>query len=332
MCWPSPDPQPFAVARLDPASYRRHPIHGEDRAWPETNCYTDLMIEMVHALGFEPAAMLPYTLAIDYEGDQWTFFKPSACELYELYGFDVQELAISRPLVEHVEEQVHAGRAVLVEVDSWHLPDTAGTAYRQTHAKTTIGVNRIDVAGERMHYFHNAGYYAVEGEDFRNVLRIGEAWSAATLPPYVEFVKWRRDFVPPRGGTLIGRSLELARRHAERIPATNPFPRFRARFERDFERLQAREIGFDDYAFANVRQFGACYELAATWLYWLGMQGISSVTPCADALQELADSAKAFQFQLARAVARRKAIDMAPLDAMGARWEAVMEPLRKRFA
>ena len=131
MCWPSPDPRPFAVARLDPATYRRHPVHGEDRAWPETNCYTDLAIEMAHALGFEPVAMLAFTLAIDFEGDQWTFFKPSACELYELYGFDIQELAISRPLVEHVAEQVEAGRAILVEVDSYHLPDTAGTAYRR---------------------------------------------------------------------------------------------------------------------------------------------------------------------------------------------------------
>ena len=108
MCWPSPDPRPFAVARLDPATYRRHAIHGEDRAWPETNCYTDLIVEMAHALGLDPVAMLPYTLAVDFEGDQWTFFKPCFAELYDLYGFDIQELAISRPLAEHVVEQVEA--------------------------------------------------------------------------------------------------------------------------------------------------------------------------------------------------------------------------------
>ena len=172
MCWPSPDPRPFAVARLDPATYRRHAIHGEDRAWPETNCYTDLIVEMAHALGLDPVAMLPYTLAVDFEGDQWTFFKPCFAELYDLYGFDIQELAISRPLAEHVVEQVEAGRAVLVEVDSWFLPDTAGTAYQLAHAKTTIGVNRIDLGANRMGYFHNAGYFEVEGEDFRRVLRI----------------------------------------------------------------------------------------------------------------------------------------------------------------
>lgn len=332
MCWPSPDPRPFAVAQLDPATYRRHPIHGEDRAWPETNCYTDLMVEMVHALGFDPVAMLPFTLAIDFEGDQWTFFKPSACEMYELYGFDVQELAIARPLAEHVAEQVEAGRAVLVEVDSWHLPDTAGTAYRTAHAKTTIGVNRIDLAAGRMAYFHNAGYFEVEGEDFRHALRIGATPAEGTLPPYVEFVKWRRDFMPPRGGALIGRSLELARRHVERIPPENPFPRWKARFEDDVPRLLRKELCFDDYAFAHMRQFGGCYELAATWLRWLAGHGVSSVEEPAEALQGIADGAKALQFQLARAVARGRALDTAPVDAMAALWDVAMEPLRKRLA
>ena len=344
MCWPSADPQPFAVAQLDPATYRRHPIHGEDRAWPETNCYTDLMVEMVHALGFDPVAMLPFTLAIDFEGDQWTFFKPSACELYELYGFDVQELAIARPLAEHVAEQVGAGRVVLVEVDSWHLPDTAGTAYRTAHAKTTIGVNRIDLAAGRMAYFHNAGYFAVEGEDFRRLMRVvapapdddarGQAPSGAqvSLPPYAEFVKWRRDFRPPRGGALVGRSLEFARRHVERIPAENPFPRWKARFVDDLPRLLRKELCFDDYAFAHMRQFGSCYELAATWLRWLAGHGVSSVEEPAAALQQIDEGAKALQFQLASAVARGRALDTAPVDAMAALWEVAMEPLRKRLA
>ena len=326
MCWPSPDPRPFAVARLDPATYRRHPIHGEDRAWPETNCYTDLMVELAHALGFDPVAMLPFTLAIDFEGDQWTFFKPSATELYELYGFDIQELALSRPLIEHVVEQVDAGRAVLVEVDAHYLPDTAGTAYKVEHAKTTIAVNRIDPDGGRMGYFHNAGYFEVEGDDFRSLLeKVG-------LPPYCEFIKWRRDFVPPRGGTLVGRSLEFARRHVERIPAVNPFPRFKARFERDLAALACKSLCFHDYSFANLRQFGACHELAATWLRWLAGHGISSVEEPAEALQSIADGAKAFQFQLARAVARGKSMDTAPLDTMAAQWEMAMEPLRKRLA
>ena len=42
--------------------------------------------------------MLPLLAAIDFEGDQWTFFKPPHDELRELYGVDVQELNVWRPL------------------------------------------------------------------------------------------------------------------------------------------------------------------------------------------------------------------------------------------
>ena len=94
----SADTRAKQVAPLDPATYVRHAIHGEDRTWTETNCYTDLVIELVHGLGHDPVAMLPFTLAIDFEGDQWTFFKPPAADLFDLYGIDLQELAIWRPL------------------------------------------------------------------------------------------------------------------------------------------------------------------------------------------------------------------------------------------
>ena len=70
MCSPSADAAPLAIRALDPATYRRHSLHGEGRTWAETNCYTDLLVELVHGFGHEPLAMLPFTLAIDFEGDQ----------------------------------------------------------------------------------------------------------------------------------------------------------------------------------------------------------------------------------------------------------------------
>jgi hypothetical protein len=325
MCWPSVDPGRHVVARLDPATYRPHALHGADRAWAETNCYTDLVVELTHALGFEPVAMLPFTLAIDFEGDQWTFFKPATHDLWELYGFDVQELAIWRPLGEHLAEQVEAGYPVLVEVDAYHLPDTAGTAYRVAHSKTTIGVNDINLAQGRMGYFHNAGYFAVEGDDFHALLQ-------PACVPYVEFIKWRRDFLPPRNGVLVGRSLEIARRHLERVPHDNPFRRFKARLARDLDWLVRADIAvFHTYSFATLRQYGACFELAATWLRWLASHGINGVEGPAASLQAIAEGAKAFQFQLARSMARGKPLDLAPLDAMAALWTEALEPLQKRL-
>src|SRR3954462_9463178 len=79
---------------LAPESYRRHPLHGEGAAWPEKNCYADLWIAFLHTLGLEPLALMPFTVAVDFEGDQWTFFKPSLDELRSLYGVDVQELTV----------------------------------------------------------------------------------------------------------------------------------------------------------------------------------------------------------------------------------------------
>ena len=333
MCWPSTDSPRLAIAPLDPATYRRHALHGEDRVWAETNCYTDLVIELAHGLGFEPLAMLGFTLAIDFEGDQWTFFKPPAADLHELYGFDLQELAIWRPLVEHVAEQVEAGRPVLVELDSWFLPDTAGSAYRTTHTKTTVGVNEIDVGRARLGYFHNAGYFALEGDDFREVFQLDGIPHERVLPPYVEYVKWRTGFVAPRAADLAEASLPLLRRHLARAPRDNPFPRFRERLDRDLQWLLRAGIErFHAYSFANLRQYGACFELGESYLRWLGSHGVEGVEAPASRLHAIAETAKRLQFQLARSMARAKPLDLAPIDAMAGDWAAAMDELRSRFA
>ncbi|HSB96430.1 MAG TPA: DUF1839 family protein, partial [Spongiibacteraceae bacterium] len=133
------------ITSLSPASYRRHAIHGENRIWAETNCYTDVIIELLHSLGHEPIAALPFTLLIDFEGDQWTFFKYPDSDLLDLYGLDIEELAVWRPLVQHIADQIEMGRPVLVELDSYFMPDTAGSAYKLAHMKSTVAVNEIDI-------------------------------------------------------------------------------------------------------------------------------------------------------------------------------------------
>src|SRR5579862_552494 len=321
------------VAPLDPASYKRHRIHGADRTWGETNCYTDLIIELVHGLGHEPIAMLAFTLAIDFEGDQWTFFKPPDSDLLALYGLDNQELAIWRPPLDHVVEQVGLGRPVLIELDAFYLPDTAGTAYRRSHEKTTIGVNEIDPDAGFMGYFHNQGYFCVEGADFRELFLLDGAPHARILPPFCQFVKTVPGFAAPRRDDLVEASLASMRRQLSRAPADNPFPRFRKRFEEDLPALLAADLDhFHKYSFATLRQFGACFELGETYLRWLGEQGVAGLeTPCS-ALQQISQAAKAFQFQLARSMSRRKPIDPAPLDAMGAQWDIAQTLLRSRYA
>jgi uncharacterized protein DUF1839 len=327
MCSPSTESRRNFVAPLDPASYRRHAIHGDGRVWPETNCYTDLLVEVIHALGREPAACLAFTLAIDFEGDQWTFFKPPHAELLGLYGLDIQELAMWRPVVDHLVEQVERGRIPLIELDSFHLPDTSGTAYRLTHNKTTVGVNEIDPALKRMGYWHNAGYFVVQGEDFDRL------FDFPVLPPYCEFLKPREDVAALAGEALVEASVALLRTHLARVPRENPFVPFRQRFQQDLEWLLKAPIEqFHTYSFATLRQYGACFELAETYLRWLAGNGIDGVTGAADALHEIAETAKGFQFQLARSMSRKKSLDLSPLDVMGSRWEVAMGSLGQRFA
>ncbi|HCR70419.1 MAG TPA: DUF1839 domain-containing protein, partial [Anaerolineae bacterium] len=219
-----------SILQLDPQTYQRHLIHGPDRIWAETNCYSDVWIELLHAMGHEPIASLPFTLVIDFEGDQWTFFKFPLIDLYDLYGLDIQELTIWNRLIDHVDEQVGFGRPVLVEMDSYYLPDTHGTAYHMAHVKSTIAVVEIDVENNHLGYFHNQGYYNLSGDDFINLFRLNQN-DPVYLPPYVEFVKiWDR---AKKNQELVNASVQILKKQLTFIPNKNPFESFSTRLAKD---------------------------------------------------------------------------------------------------
>jgi hypothetical protein len=314
---------------VDPQTYERHHVHREGRIWAETNCYVDIWIELLHALGHEPVAAFPFTLTIDFEGDQWTFFKFPLTDLHELYGLDVQELSIWRAIPTHIDEQVARGRPVLIELDSFYLPDTAGTAYQRAHVKSTVAATEIDADRQHLGYFHGQGFYHLHGDDFVDALRLREPRDPAMLPPYAEFVKIRQ----PGSSTAdrLSVSLQLLRKHLGLAPTGNPFAAFRSRFERDLTGLLRENLDrFHEYAFFTLRQYGACYELSATYLDWLASRG-EPVEEAGDALHTLSEKAKAFQFQLARAMARAKPLDLSPLDEMACHWDRGMSILRRLY-
>ncbi len=321
--------QPFPA--LDPQTYARHRLHTQEREWAETNCYVDVWIEVLHARGLEPIAALPFTLGIDFEGDQWTFFKYQLADLYELYGLDVQELAIYRPLTAHIEEQLSLGRPLLVELDSFYLPDTAGSAYQLEHVKTTVAIAEIDMEQQHLGYFHAQGYYHLQGDDFAHVFHLRGEKNPAILPPYCEIVK--NTAMPAlQGQELLNASLGLLRRQLHRLPEVNPFVKFRARFEADMQWLINEPITtFHQYSFATLRQFGSCYELAGTYLKWLQSQGVGGLDGAIESILRLSTGAKTLQFQLARAMARKRAIDFAPVDQMAENWALAMQQLKDAF-
>lgn len=321
-----------SILPLDPATYRRHAIHGEGRTWAETNCYSDVVVELLHGLGHEPSAALAFTLTTDFDVDQWTFFKFRAEDIERLYGLGIHEMAPWKPLAEHLEEQVAAGRPVLVELDSYFLPDTAGTAYKLAHVKSTVAVNAIDRAEHRLGYFHNQGYHELHGQDFLDVLQVEGLVHPRMLPPYIEFVKPLPGRRALRGAELLEASLERLRHHLAARPPVNPFVPFKAKFEADFPGLLTADIEhFHAYSFATFRQYGACFELVATYLGWLAAQGVAVPPAAIAAFDEISRSTKAFQFQLARAMARKRALDLAPLGESGRRWDEGMSALVEAF-
>jgi hypothetical protein len=317
------------IAGLDPAAYSRHGLHDPARDWPETNCYVDLLIEVLARRGFDPRAALGFTVAQDYEGDQFTFFKYPAADLAQLYNVELLELSIFDRLEDHLREQIARDRLPIVEVDSFYLPDTKGVGYHRTHGKTTIAVNTLDPDGHELGYFHNAGYFRLGADDYDALFR-APVDNGLPLFPYVEFLK----FGTGRGATdPIGIARTLLSHHLYRRPVQNPFRAWRDRLERDLDRLSTRPPEwFHAYAFNHLRQAGANFGLLGAHLAWLQEHGEPGLEKPKASAEAISNGAKIMQFQLARAVARKRFPDFAEaVDRLAADYDTTMDALAARY-
>ncbi|HEX4173041.1 MAG TPA: DUF1839 family protein [Acetobacteraceae bacterium] len=271
--------------------------------WPVTNCYIDAWIPILANWGLDPVAGLGVTVTLDYEADQFTFFKYLHEDLELLYGTVVGELAIYRSLEDQIVDQLRAGRLVLVEVDGFYLPDTRATSYRIQHVKTAIGIDSIDVENRHLGYFHNTGHFELSGADYDGAFqRLPEQRRDDALPPYVEFVK--RRFPPLTGSELTKAAANLLRRHLARCPDANPLHRYRQDFPRHMQWLLGEPQRFHEYAFATFRQLGANFQLLATHLDWLWQRGVDGLQDARDAAVRISADAKTMQFKAARIAAR----------------------------
>jgi hypothetical protein len=294
---------PGAVA----APFEPHAMHTGERVWQENNCYVDAWIELLHGWGLDPCAVLPFTVTQDFEGDQFTFPKFPLEDLEYVYGVTVQELAIYDSLDQRVFTQVSRGNAVLVEADGYYLRDNFATSYHREHPKTTIFVTAIDPLQRRASYYHNTGFYEIDGDDYDGIFRLtpGLRDDAHLLFPYVEFTKRS---VPTHGLTPVEASLKLLGRHLLRRPARNPISGLKAVFPAHLGELMERgEAFFHLYSFNVFRQLGANFELLAQYLRWLNRAGLDVPESIIDACQCIAAEAKVVQFRLVRAVIRKRA-------------------------
>lgn len=311
----------------------RSVLHRGERVWIETNCYVDLWIELLHHFGCDPHAALSFTVTQAFEGDQFTFPKFSLDDISRLYGLQAQELAIYDSLEAHTCEQVKRGHVVVAEVDSFYLPDTRATAYKQTHTKTTIGIDSIDAAAKRITYFHNAGYFALSGEDYEGVFRLMPelAGDVQALFPYVEFVKRARP--PLEGDALVKRSIDLLKLRLLDRPLSNPITQWRAEFPEHLRAMLERDPAYYHlYTFNVLRQLGFNYELLAKCIAWLNERGADVPVEIQTHAQSIASEAMVMQFRLARARMRSRADQCTEcLDTIEAAYEKTIEPLAARF-
>jgi hypothetical protein len=302
---------------LEPATYSSHPLHSPQRTYVETNCYTDILIELLHACGHDPLAAMGMAVREDFEGDQWTFLKPAPQDLESLYGVDIHEMQPYRSLPEQAAEQLANGRTIIVELDSFYLPDTVATSYRRDHVKSSVVVETIDLNAERMRYFHATALHELAGEDYREVFRVARGLSADVLPPYTELVRF------DCGPALTGAELREAARvlvagHLARRPRSDPFARFGEALERELPRLLAGDVEeYHAFAFATVRMAGSAFEVADSLATWL----LEDADQVSQGLRRIVEGCKALSFRLAR----RRPFDPQPaLAAMSTAWDEAL--------
>jgi hypothetical protein len=306
-----------SLSGRSPENHEPHLLHSPQRAYPETNCYADVIIELLHACGYEPLAAFSHLVRMDFEGDQWTFFKPPPADLERLYGVDIHEMQPYRPLPAQIAMQLEQGRTMIVELDSFHLPDTASTSYRRQHVKSSVAMDVIDPEAERLHYFHGGGLYELAGEDYREIF----AAAQSALPPYTEIVRFDAGEAL-RGDELREAATVILSEHLRRCPQVNPFERFGAALSHEVDSLLAGSLEeYHAYAFATVRMAGSAFEVAGAHAQWLfGERAGDTVA----AMLEIVDGCKALSFRLAR----RRPFELAPrIETLADAWSRAMHGL-----
>jgi hypothetical protein len=153
-----------------------------------------------------------------------------------------------------------------------------------------------------MRYFHNAGFYELEGEDYRGAFRMLDHFTEDVMDPFTEVVTFDAG---PRltGEGLRAAARELLAHHLRRRPTRNPFEAWADQLEHDLPRLlEGSEEDYHEYAFVTARMVGSAFELLADHVEWV-LEGDGATA--AAAFRRIVDGSKTVSFRLAR----RRAFD-----------------------
>jgi hypothetical protein len=105
--------------------------------------------------------------------------------------------------------------------------------------------------------------------------------------------------------------------------------RFGERLDADLPRLlEEGEQAYHEYAFVTVRQCGAAWEAAQSFLEWLDDGAGGPYGSAAESYGALAATSKTLLFKLARAAAKGRALDAAPdIAELEDLWQAAVATL-----
>jgi hypothetical protein len=193
-------------------------------------------------------------------------------------------------------------------------------------------LNDLDLENRTLGYFHNAGYYRLEGEDFARTFRIGLPPDPEFMPLFAEVIRTDRLIHLPADG-LRECSLSLWRKHLSRVPQSNPVERFGQRIGAELTGMHGRGLDYyHAWAFATIRQLGSAFELAAANLRWLEAGGLTGVELPAQAFELIASHSKTLILKGARAVNARRTLNSDEMfAAMADAWQRGTSSLAARL-
>ena len=224
-----------------------------------------MIIELLHACGYEPIAAFGHLVRMDFEGDQWTFFKPPPEDLESLFG-DRHPRDAALPAAARADRR--AARSAVARSSSSSTPGTCPTRRPRATAQSTSRPRSPPMRSTptaRRCGTSTAPACSSSAARTTAACSGSAEFSDDVLPPYTELVRF--DAGPRLRGRRAARAppSTLLRRHLDQAPARQPVRAVRAA-ARTGAAGAARAAGSSDYhayAFATVRMAGSAFEILA---------------------------------------------------------------------
>ena len=331
--WPDGGEEPalavtLQLFALDATKYVPHSLHGGDRTWTETNCWLDMMIEVLHIVeagpggsgGLHAQHRLRRRTVDPVQVSRPRTFAPST-------GWRWPRCTCGAPPSTTSKSNWPWAASAVWRSTPGSCPTPQASPTKRRTPRPAIVPQMLDRTGRKMGYFHNAGYFEVSGDDFDGLFYLAGLTDAYVLPPYMETIRLDR-IRHISDDDLTAAALALTREHLARRAVTNPLIGFRERLMADLPWLVAGgDEAFHPYAFATCRQCGATAELAASFVDWLGTHASVDLGDAAANLRVVAECAKSLQFILARLAHGRSVDPTGPLEEMERAWGAAIDAL-----